>query len=89
VPKIMIVLATPQITACIQKGIGNPSRSNMEVTLSGIEDITSLISSIVILSHSSSIARRTSGNRDEMTDFFSNDKKTGGLKGHTILCFDP
>jgi hypothetical protein len=24
-----------------------------------------------------------------MTDFFSNDQKTGGLKGHTILCFDP
>jgi hypothetical protein len=33
--------------------------------------------------------RETSGNRDEMTDFFSNDKKTGGLKGHTILCFNP
>jgi hypothetical protein len=31
----------------------------------------------------------TSGNRDEMIDFFSNDKKTGGLKGHTILCFNP
>jgi hypothetical protein len=33
--------------------------------------------------------RDSSGNRDEMTDFFSNDKKTGGLKGHTILCFNP
>jgi hypothetical protein len=30
-----------------------------------------------------------SGNRYEMTDFFSNDKKTGGLKGHTILCCNP
>jgi hypothetical protein len=27
----------------------------------------------------------TSGNRDEMTDFFLNDKKTRGLKSHTIL----
>jgi hypothetical protein len=35
------------------------------------------------------MAGYSSGNRDEMTDFFSNDKKTGGLKGHTILRFNP
>jgi hypothetical protein len=43
-----------------QKGIGNPLRSFYSATLLGIESIALLISSKVILSHSSRIALRNS-----------------------------
>jgi hypothetical protein len=71
VPKMNGLPYTPLFAMDIQKGMGNPLRLFNSVTLLGIIEIASLISSMVILSHSSSIALRNSVGSRISPRFFS------------------
>ena len=60
IPEIVGLPAHYNLSTCLQKGVGRPSRSFTAAPLSGIEAMALLISSKVILSHFSLTARCSS-----------------------------